>query len=213
MDVLEGKLMTGRRRLHQELQVQREQQKNLLMSRITEENKETPDARKELDRYMGTLGSLSAKTATMKVVSDFTETDLSSLPDDVDWMEAVRGSVGVGDEQEEGTVDKNGGVRGGGARGGRSLSARSGRARGGGDRGGGARGGGARGVGARGGEARGGEARGGEARGGQARAGGTGSDGSKAGIQSKRDKSVLPFISMVEALAKEVSFNEDSLLQ
>ena len=47
--------------------------KNLPMSRIKKENKETQDARKELDRYMGTLGSLFAKTATMKVVSDFTE--------------------------------------------------------------------------------------------------------------------------------------------
>ena len=98
LDVLEGKLMSGRRSLHCELQVQREQQKNLLTSRITEENKETEDARKELDRYMGALGSLSAKTATMKVMSDFTETDLSSLPDDVDWMEAVRDSAVVGDE-------------------------------------------------------------------------------------------------------------------
>ena len=99
LDVLEGKLLPGRRRLYQEIQGEREQQKNLLTSRITEANKETEDARKELDRYMGTLGALSAKTATMKVTSDFTETDLSSLPDDVDWMEAVRDAAGMGDEQ------------------------------------------------------------------------------------------------------------------
>ena len=205
-DILEGKLCSTGRSHHQQIQVERERQKKLLESRVDKSDLTTEASKTELDRYMGHMGAVSAKVASSKVASDFTDSDLTVLPEDQDWLQAVADGARQGLPEGQATGGQEGatGGRGGTNRGrGGASRGRGGASRG---RGGASRG---RGGASRG---RGGASRG---RGGAAHAPGGGREGlggvrrgashvQNLGAQKKnvnREDSVLPFIAMVRQIA------------
>ena len=76
-DILNGKRQNQHSSaLYQQLKVEREAAKQLLVERFSRPGATVSDKKCDLRRYMGRLGALSAKVGTAKVTSDYSKTSL-----------------------------------------------------------------------------------------------------------------------------------------